>query len=81
VQPEAWTSASDAVRPLRARQDGGFDVDGLPAAEYFAADATELPMTARFDPAAIERLSAAATRFRVRDGERVTIRVPAAATP
>jgi beta-lactamase regulating signal transducer with metallopeptidase domain len=78
VQPEAWTSASDAVRLLRARQDGGFDVDGLPASEYFAADATALPMYARSDRAALDRLSASAARFRVRDGERVTVRVAAA---
>ena len=76
-----WKAPSRFVRSVRPRQDGWFQIEDLPPADYLAVVVESLPRNASSDPAVLERLWPQATRFRLGEGERRTVRLKLSPTP
>ena len=76
-----WKAPSRFVRSVRPRQDGWFQIEDLPPAEYLAVAVESLPRNASSDPAVLERLWPQATRFRLGEGERRTVQLKLSPTP
>jgi beta-lactamase regulating signal transducer with metallopeptidase domain len=70
-----WRDPSRFVRAARPRQDGRFEIEELPPADYLAVAVDSLPRNAWRDPAVLERLWPLATRFQLREGERRTLQL------
>jgi hypothetical protein len=64
-----WTWNSRRVVSARPMSTGAFNMPGLPAGEYFLCAVTDIDTAEMFDPAVLEPLSRAATRFTLADGE------------
>jgi hypothetical protein len=76
-----WKDPSRFVRAARPRQDGRFEVEDLPPADYLAVAVDSLPRNAWRDPAVLERLWPLAERFRLREGERRTLQLKLSPVP
>ena len=76
-----WKAPSRFVRTARPRQDGRFEIEDLPPADYFAVAIESLPRNAWSDPAVLERLWPLATRFQLREGEQRTLQLKLSAAP
>jgi hypothetical protein len=67
-----WFTASRYIRWATAGPNGSFEVDGLPAGEYFVAALDALP-PGDWQPDALEALVQRATRVTAREGQVYTI--------
>ena len=76
-----WKAPSRFVRSARPRQDGWFQIEDLPPADYLAVAVESLPRNAWSDPAVLERLWPLATRFQLREGERRTLQLKLSPAP
>ncbi len=76
-----WKAPTRFVRSVQSRQDGSFQIDDLPPADYLAVVVEPLPRNAWSDPAVLERLWPQATRFRLGEGERRTVQLKLSPTP
>jgi hypothetical protein len=76
-----WKDPSRFVRTARSLQDGRFEIDDLPPADYFAVAVESLPRNASRDPKVLERLWPLATRFRLLQGERRTLQLKLSPAP
>jgi beta-lactamase regulating signal transducer with metallopeptidase domain len=76
-----WKAPSRFVRTARPRQDGRFEIEDLPPADYFAVAVESLPRNASSDPKVLERLWPLATRFELRESERRALQLKLSATP
>jgi hypothetical protein len=76
-----WMFPSRSVQAARARNDGTFEIQGLPPGIYLATAVESLPMNAWNDPDVIELLQSGATQFRVEEGEQRALNLRLSATP
>jgi hypothetical protein len=60
---DRWKMPSRFDRGVRSHQDGSYQVEALPAADYLAVAVESLPWNAWVDPTVLERLRRSATRF------------------
>jgi beta-lactamase regulating signal transducer with metallopeptidase domain len=78
---DRWGASSRLVRAARPRQDGSYQIDALPPADYVAVAVESLPRNAWTDPHVLERLRPLATPFRLREGEQRTVQLKLSLTP
>jgi hypothetical protein len=69
TDPERWGGQSRFLRSARPDQDGRFQIQGLPAGEYFAVAVEYIQLGDWMDPEVLEQLRFRATRFSLGDGE------------
>jgi beta-lactamase regulating signal transducer with metallopeptidase domain len=78
---DRWGASSRLVRAARPRQDGSYQIDALPPADYVAVAVESLPRNAWTDPHVLERLRPLATAFRLREREQRTVQLKLSPTP
>ena len=81
VDPAAWSSSgalSRRMRTARARKDGAYSIQGLPAGEYFVVAVQEDKVGEWQDPALLRALARVAQRVQLGDGEQKTVGLSAA---
>ena len=78
---EQWTFGARLIRAVRAGQDGGYQIEGLPAGDYLAIAVDALPRFAWTDAAVLERLAVHATPVRLREGERRSLELRMSSVP
>jgi hypothetical protein len=72
---------SRSVQATRSRNDGSFQIRGLPSGTYRATALSSLPMNAWNDAAVLELLESSATQFRLEDGDQRALNLRLSATP
>ena len=78
---DRWMFPSRSVQAARSRNDGSYQIQGLPSGSYLTTALLSLPMNAWNDPHVIELLENGATQFRVGEGEQRALNLRLSATP
>jgi hypothetical protein len=78
---DRWMFPSRSVQAARSRNDGSYQIQGLPSGNYLATALVSLPMNAWNDDDVLELLRSSATHFRLEDGDQRALNLRLAATP
>jgi hypothetical protein len=78
---DRWVFPSHVVQAVRSKNDGSYDIHGLPAGSYLAAALESLPMNAWNDPDVLELLRGSSAAFQIGDGDQKALNLRLSATP